>query len=350
MPGDKAVIGARLREEREARRWSRIAMASRMRAASDEPLPADESLTHMIKEWEAGKHGVSDRYRALITAVFGVDEQILFGVDQAATWPDIDLNGWAAAEDVERAAFAAAGKSSRIDAGAVGALSAILAGQRRLEDAIGPAALIDAAVGQARGIAGVLRETTGPHRDALGRVVSEWMTFTGWLHAATRQDARALALFDLAENLADDVDYGTGAALATSFRGYVARQQNRPRAVVRAAAAALATPGTHQTQRTFDTLQAAQGYAALGEIEQARRMLDQAADLSDDAEEPPAPVYWYTRPFFQLNIGLVQAGIGEHRDAAAVLGEGLAGMPADQRGAEWLREYEDAFADAKDRA
>lgn len=196
----------------------------------------------------------------------------------------------------------------------------------------------------------MLREASGPLRDELGRIVAEWTTFAGWLHAATRQDSRALALFDLAEELADDVGYGTGAALATSFRGYVARQQDRPRAVIRAASAALATPGVHRTQKTFDTLQAAQGYASLGDREQVRRLLDDAADLAQDAGNPPPPVYWYSGPFFRLNIGMVQLGIGEYRDAAVMLGEGLAGMPADQRGAEWVREYEQALGEAKDRA
>lgn len=350
MSADMAVIGARLRAEREDREWSRPEMARRLRACSgDDELPDVPNLTDMIKAWEKGKHAVSVRYQKHYAAAFGIDRSVLFGDRHGSLWRPAGVDGWVTPDDEERLTLVAA-HPSRIDKGALDALSAILTGQRRLEDAIGPAALIEPVVAQTRGITRVLKEASGPHRDAFGRIVAEWTTFAGWLYAATRQDAQALAFFDLAEDLADDVDYGTGAALATSFRGYVARQQNRQRAVIRAASAALATPGVHQTQKTFDTLQAAQGYAALGEREEARRLLDIAVDLADDAGEPPPPVYWYSKPFFRLNIGVVQAGIGEYRDAAALLGSGLAEMPADQRGAEWLREYEDALQDANDRA
>lgn len=260
MPADKAVIGARLRAEREDHGWSREEMARRLRDASDETLPDIESLAHMIKEWEKGKHAVSGRYRALFAAAFQVDERALFRARQdpaTALWRSPD--GWITPDEEDRLTLAVA-RPARLDAGSLGALSAILAGQRRLEDAIGAAALVEPVMAQTRSITALLREATGPHREDLGRIVAEWTTFAGWLHAALRQDARALELFGLAEDLADDVDHGTGAALATSFRGYVARKQGRPRAVVRAASAALATPGVHQAQKTFDTLQTAQGY------------------------------------------------------------------------------------------
>ncbi|GAB2863218.1 hypothetical protein GCM10027176_76350 [Actinoallomurus bryophytorum] len=55
------------------------------------------------------------------------------------------------------------------------------------------------------------------------------------------------------------------------------------------------------------------------------------------------------QPFFKLNIGVALAGIGEHRNAAVMLREGSAEMPADQRSAEWVREYE-ALARAGERA
>jgi len=195
-----------------------------------------------------------------------------------------------------------------------------------------------------------VRDARGPLRDRLGRIAAEWMVYTGWLNAALRRDEQALALFERGEDLADDVEDGTIAAIATSFRGYVARQRCRPRAVVRASMAALATPGGHSAQRTFDQLQAAQGYAALGETEQARRLLDDAAERAAADVEPPPPLYWYSPAFFHLNIGMVHRDIGEHSDAAALLGAGLEGIPADQAGAEWLGEYRDAYAESRERA
>ncbi|GAA1877907.1 hypothetical protein [Actinomadura bangladeshensis] len=150
--------------------------------------------------------------------------------------------------------------------------------------------------------------------------------------------------------MADEFGDGTVAGIATSFRGYVARQQGRPRGVMRASMAALATPGGHPVQATFDRLRAAQGYAALGEADRARRFLDEAANRAADDIDPPPPVYWYSRPFFALNIGVTQLGIGDHSNAAALLAEGLDGIPPDQADAEWLGEYRVALARARDRS
>src|SRR5271165_3361660 len=60
------------------------------------------------------------------------------------------------------------------------------------------------------------------------RLIWEWMSFVGWLHTAVRKDSRALALFADAEDRADEAGDGTIAAIAASFRGYLARLQGRP--------------------------------------------------------------------------------------------------------------------------
>lgn len=259
------------------------------------------------------------------------------------------LNGAVNLDDAERVTQAAE-RPARLDTATLDALETVLSGQRRLEDAIGAAALLRPVTGQLDAITGMLGEARGPLARRLGRIVAEWTVYAGWLNAALRRDGRALELLARGEELADEFDDGTIAAIATSFRGYVARQQGRPRAVVRASMAAMATPGGHPVQATFDRLQAAQGYATLGEAERARRLLDEAASRAADEVEPPPPVYWYSRPFFDLNIGVVLLGIGEHSDAAALLAEGLDGIPADQAGAEWLGEYRAALEEARDRA
>lgn len=239
---------------------------------------------------------------------------------------------------------------SRLDSTAVESLAQVLIDQRHLEDAIGSAAILQPATLQMNIITNMLRDASGPHRDAFAHVVADWTSFVGWLHTALRKDEQALKLFEQAEDLADDIGDGVIGATATSFRGYVAKLQRQPRRVIRASAAALATPGSHPTQRVYDMLQTAEGYASLGNKEEARRFLDQAADLAGDAGEPPASVYWYTEPFFRLNIGLVQLAIGDYRDAAQSISSGLAEIPADQQNAEWLIEYHQALAYARERS
>lgn len=144
-------------------------------------------------------------------------------------------------------------------------------------------------------------------------------------------------------NPADEAGDGTLAATAASFRGYLALLQGRPRYAIRASAAALAALGAHPTQHTYDLLQTAQAYADLGDKKEAQRFLAKASDLASTAGEPPPSVYWYTEPFFRLNIGLAQLGIGQYREAADSLRSGIKDIPADQQDAEWMQEYRQAL-------
>jgi hypothetical protein len=68
-----------------------------------------------------------------------------------------------------------------------------------------------------------------------------------------------------------------------------------------------------------------------------------------DAGTAPDSVYWYTEPFFRLNIGLAQLAIGEYRDAATSLTTGIESIPLDQQGADWLNPYRRALIEAEER-
>ncbi|GAA0361072.1 hypothetical protein GCM10010151_58690 [Actinoallomurus spadix] len=167
-----------------------------------------------------------------------------------------------------------------------------------------------------------------------------------------RNDAAAAHTLTEAEEMADDIHDGTLAAQAANFKGYLARRQNRPRGIVRHFLAAYHTPGAHPAQRLGDAVQAAQGYALLGEKAAARRLLTEAAALEDQANRhsPPGTAYWLTPDFQHVNIGLALLALGEYPDAAEHLAAGLASLPSDQQDAEWTREYRDALAEAEDRA
>lgn len=241
-------------------------------------------------------------------------------------------------------------KPSRLDVATIDSLSQVLAGQRHAEDVLGPEAIIAPMTVQLESISRVLKNAYGPHREAFARLVAEWTTFVGWLHTAVGEHDKARALFVSAEDLADDIGDGVIAATATSFRGYLARLHGQPKSTIRASAAALASPGSHPAQHTYDLLQTAQAYATLGDYSEASRFLDKASTLASNAGEPPASVYWYTEPFFRLNIGLTQLAIGRYRDAVDSLTNGIENIPADQQGAEWLTEYRQALAHARERA
>jgi tetratricopeptide (TPR) repeat protein len=239
-------------------------------------------------------------------------------------------------------------KPSRLDAATVENLSQVLSGQRRAEDVLGSEAIRVPMTIQLETLQDVLKAATGSQRDPLARLVAEWTTFVGWLHAATGRDNDALSLFATGEDIADEVRDGTTAATAASLKGYVALLQGRPRKAIRESGAALATPGAHPTQHVYDLLQTAQAYARLGDKKEAQKFLASASDLVTDAGEPPQSVYWYTEPFFRLNIGLAQLGIGQHKAAADSLRSGIADIPEEQQAAEWLNEYREALTYAED--
>jgi tetratricopeptide (TPR) repeat protein len=189
----------------------------------------------------------------------------------------------------------------------------------------------------------LLRQTSGPHKPALMHLLADWTTFIAWLHTELHEYAEADRFFAEAEEMADEIGDGVLASTATSYRGYLALLQGRYRAAVRGTMAALATPGAHSTQTAYDTLQAAQAYAGLGDLKEAKRLLHRASDLVTDAGDPPESLYWYTEPFLRMNVGLTQHAIGEYHDAVDSLISGIAGLPADQQGAEWMGEYQEAL-------
>jgi tetratricopeptide (TPR) repeat protein len=174
-------------------------------------------------------------------------------------------------------------------------------------------------------------------------LVANWMTFVGWLHTALREYPEADAVFASAEEMSDELGDGVLSSTATSYRGYLALLQGRYRPAIRATAAALGTPGAHPTQLAYDTLQAAQAYAGIGDLREAKSLLHRASDLVTNAGDPPESLYWYTQPFLRMNIGMAQHSIGQYRDAADSISSGMDGLPPDQLNAEWLDEYQQAL-------
>ncbi|MDI2032012.1 helix-turn-helix transcriptional regulator [Saccharopolyspora sp. TS4A08] len=236
----------------------------------------------------------------------------------------------------------------RLDGGTVEALAGVLATQRRLDDTLGPAPLLPVTLAQQQLVETLVKQTAGPHRAALAEVAAEWTQFVGWLYASLRQDAQALRWLAEAEQAADEIENGVLAAQAANFRGYVARQQGNWRGVVRWFLAEHSTPGASVHQQIGAAAQAAQGAGRLGDRDGARRMLDTADTLLEQASQNPAPrtAYWLDSNFHRLNLGLANLSLGAYDVAADHLNAALNSLPADQRGAAWTVEYREALAAA----
>jgi tetratricopeptide (TPR) repeat protein len=255
-------------------------------------------------------------------------------------------------EDSAARVSKSAANPSRLDAGTVDALADVLAAYRRLDDTVKPSSVIPATMAQMKEVTKLLRAARGPHRDRLAQVASEWVQFGGWMLAQVRSDADAVRLLGDALELADEIRNGTLAAQALNFKGYVARQQNRPQGIARWFAAAANTPGAHPAQRIGDYLQAAAGLAALGDPDGALRMVEDAERLTDKAAKlpPPATAYWLTPEFNRLNMGICTLALGRYSEAADHLRTGLAGLPEDLRDAPWSWEHKEALRKAVEAA
>lgn len=321
------TFGEALRRLRARARLSQTALAHRVHISQA-----------TLSRYESGLLAGDEATAELLDAVLGADGELL------ASWSPLDtgpLNS-----DQRDAIAHSVRNPSRIGPAAVQALADSLAAQRRLDDVLGPEPLLAAAVVQADMVTSILREASGTVRQQLAAVASEHAQFAGWLHAEARHDGEAVRLLGDAEDLADEADDGTLAAQAANFRGYIARQQARPRAMVRWFLAAYGTPGAHVSQRIGDAVQAAQGYARLGERDTALRLLDDADALTDDAE-PPGTAYWLTPTFHRLNSGLAHAALGDYDVAVDHLQTGLGNLPDDQQAAEWTGEYRDGLESAR---
>ncbi|RKS79270.1 hypothetical protein BZB76_0722 [Actinomadura pelletieri DSM 43383] len=348
---DKKSIGARLRAAREAPPyWSRKTLAQRLRAAAAPAdraaLPGVESLTHMIKEWEAGKYVPRPDYRALYARATGKGETELFGdypPAHGALWRPNGINGSITPDDEERLALATH-RPTRLDTAALDALSTVLAGQRRLEDTIGSAPLIAPVRAQLAVIESLVNGARGTLRQRVVDVASQWAQFAAWLHASCRQLDEADRLYDRAIVWATEADVPDMAATAWNMKGHTAWVRRAVGPMIGLSQAALrdrrATPGV----RALAAQQEARGHAITGDLDAMDRQLDLAQTLTLEAaaapdEEPPW-IYFFDASMFALQRARAYLYVPERAEAAAELLEaGLAGMPTEMRRSEWIAHY-----------
>lgn len=85
-------LGAWLRQEREARRWTRLEMARQLIQAGrskGDTLPGADSMCHNIHRWERGQGGLTERYKLHYCAVLGISPA-QFGVAPDAQSKPLD--------------------------------------------------------------------------------------------------------------------------------------------------------------------------------------------------------------------------------------------------------------------
>lgn len=254
-------------------------------------------------------------------------------------------------DDDQRSRLAAGDTS----AAAAEALAAILAQHRHLEDAVGSAAVVDAAAAHLAAVQQLASNATGAGRVRLLHLVAQSAQLVGWLQMTLGRYAharRVLAQAEVAAAAAGDIDL---TALVVSFQGHLAELCGRPTEAAELSRVALAG-GTevYIGERVYDTLQLARAVAHVDGRRAATETIREADQLGAEFElsggDPPPWHYYRSSAFLTMERGLVHAihSGGDRRAADAAIADltaGLTALPDEQRHAEWAGDYLLALAD-----
>ncbi|GAA0357126.1 XRE family transcriptional regulator [Actinoallomurus spadix] len=353
MSADNALIAARLRAERKKRRMTVQAVAEAFRDHATERerrrLPKLKDLCRTIRGHEAAEHPPGPRYRMLYAAVYDMSEDDLFGDDgeaQSSPWrvPGVNPNDRVTPDDEERLALATV-RATRPDSRVVESLATVLAEQRRLEDAVGSAPVLQVVEVQLPMVQRLVAEARGPVRPGLVDVAAQWAQFSGWLNIAVGNAPAARMSLDRAAEHAEEIGDAAMVGTVLSWKAYLAERTGQIGPMVGMARAAQRNrigPG-----HAYDLFLEARGRALGGEPREAERLLGEARTAAADAEPEDARPweYYYLEPgFFTLEAGVTNVYLGRddpQRNAQAVelLTAGLAELPTEMRGAEWAGEY-----------
>jgi transcriptional regulator with XRE-family HTH domain len=236
----------------------------------------------------------------------------------------------------------------RADTAVVSSLRLVLMGQRHLDDSMGAAAVLPAARETLKTVESLVMSTTGPIRDNVLDLASQYSQFLGWLHTTSENWPAAKAAF--AQALEWGTERGDVDMIATvlSYQGHCHWLRGEYAPVVSLSRAAKRDRTVYAGQLAYDGFQEARGLAVTGQVEAAKGALDEADWLAAANEQwiDPIPAWQYYRAewFFDLERGLVYRCLARHDRSYAdraveELSRGVAGIPPQWQGSEWGAEY-----------
>jgi tetratricopeptide (TPR) repeat protein len=246
-----------------------------------------------------------------------------------------------------------------MDAGAINSLATILKEQRRLEDAVGPAPLVESVIAQLDFVEGAVTETNGRLRHDVLQVASQWAQFAGWLHTAGGHWRGAKKWFGRALEWSSGIDGREMIATVLSYQAHAAWLQGQVDPVIGLSRAARHDPGVYPGQHAYDAYQEARGHILTADFRAALNLLAEADDLARATEEYEGevpPWHYYREPwFFSLERGLALGYLAErapHYSDLAIdqLTRALTAIPQSMKDAEWAAEYRYHLATVLDRS
>ncbi|MET9066382.1 XRE family transcriptional regulator [Streptosporangium sandarakinum] len=337
----------RLRAERRQRLWTQRDMAKRLAEAADDHtrdrLLERESLTRMIKDWEAGRHQPKDPYRVLYCRVFDADEAELFGDRHTAQdhpsaealsvpIPALPLPAIAPDSDLFERITRTVQRPGRVDRQTVEWLETCLAEHRKVEDTIGSRPLLGIVRQQLGVVVELAQNAHGSFADTVVDLAAQYAQFVAWMSLDVDDQAAALAWYDRAHDWALEIGDVNMATTTLSMKAHQAWSAGNARRCVRLANAARwhdgqVTPGV----RGMAAQMTARGHALAGDARPARTLLDEAEALirqaAEHADDEPAWMYFYDETWFRLQRGMTELQLGNWPKAIDLLTEGLSGLP-----------------------
>ncbi|GAA0345926.1 helix-turn-helix domain-containing protein [Actinoallomurus spadix] len=246
--------------------------------------------------------------------------------------------------DDEERLIQAARRPSRVDTAVVADLSGTLAGQRRIEDVIGSAAIIEPAGEQLKLTIRILRETRGRLADDLAAVASGASQFSGWLHTATGRHEAAGALYDQALRLGIQAGDADLAATALSMQGHLAWVTGDIGSMVALSEAAAET-ATATGTRTVAIQQRGRALAIMGDRDGALQALGEAEQVLAGGSSGGGPdsLYFYGPEILRMQRGLILAYLADGSPAlvraANTISDAIEALAPAVRDSEWVAWY-----------
>ncbi|GAA3315487.1 helix-turn-helix domain-containing protein [Nonomuraea dietziae] len=349
---DVPIWAARLGVLRRGRLWSQRELAERLSAAADEStrdrLPAPETLTSMIRLWEAGERRPDEWYAELLCRAFGVDEAELFVGDAAGTtlWHYLTgiplVSGMFTAEE-EESTGRAIEAPQRADDRTVGYFRAILDAYTRTD--LRPADAISVLRPVFAGIEEFRRDASSPVRRAFLLLATENAELISRLHHEAGNPSRALAWSDEAVRDAREAADALLEAYTLAQRGGLSDTAGDPGGLVDLAVAARERAHLPARVDALSRHHEAQGHALAGNLDMCRRRLEESAQsLAEPGDETPYRFDCSTQAHDTLCAGCL-VDLGHARDAIEILEQQPPKAPPTYATAYALARMAHAYAD-----
>jgi hypothetical protein len=230
---------------------------------------------------------------------------------------------------------------------AVESLATILAAQRRAEDALGSAAMLEPVKAHLAMVEELAAEARGAVRPAVISIAAQWTQFAAHMHVSVRDFPAARALCRQALELATEADDATMTTTVLRLRAYMAWLAAKPGPAIGLAQAAQRDSRAAPSERAYGAALEACGHAWTGDALSAERkiadMLSLVAQMTSQPERERPWSYWYTPQWFECQRGVALGYLADtaRRRAEAInaLTAGYAGMQPDAAGSEWGTDY-----------